>query len=329
MLGATLLAAAGPARAAPRERPQVQVRLVIDPCVEAEGAEVRRLFAIEFDAQLEGEPVPAGTARVGVACTASPAGGVELRVDDPITGKALARTIDLSAAPPNARPRLLALALAELLFTSWTELEVTPRPAVPPAGPPPPPQARQAARLLVRHRMPPALRPLAGVRLLGLAACQGFFSGAGVLWGGGLRVGGDHRYHLGWAADLLSHHGENGNTLGALSTDTLSIGAVLSLHREFRRLAVRAGAGVRAGATRLGGQPQDPQQAAGGALWGAFAGPLAALSATLALPHRLALELSLEGGYEAYPVGGRVAGKRVIAVEGPFLGLQLGIGMFP
>ena len=64
-------------------------------------------------------------------------------------------------------------------------------------------------------------------------------------------------------------------------------------------------------------------------MWGPFAGPMALIGASLALPRRLLIELSLEGGYVVLPVGARVAGVRAIAVEGPWLGLQAGLGIFP
>ena len=127
------------------------VSLEVDPCVQADVAEVRRIVGIELGALLE-DREPAGgaattkgasdTTRVTVAC-AGPL--VELRVDDPLTGKGLTRPIDLSTSSATARSRLLAIAIAELVAASWTELESNPHPRVVPAGPPASTAAREAA----------------------------------------------------------------------------------------------------------------------------------------------------------------------------------------
>jgi hypothetical protein len=75
-----------------------------------------------------------------------------LRVGDPLSRKVVQRTIDLGSFEPKARGRLLALATAELVVASWTELETNPNPKVEPAGPPPHAKARAAARKVVQKR---------------------------------------------------------------------------------------------------------------------------------------------------------------------------------
>lgn len=58
-----------------------------------------------------------------------------LRIDDLLTGKHTERTIALTEVPEGARPRTIALSVAELLRASWAELAIVDPPpaAVPPA----------------------------------------------------------------------------------------------------------------------------------------------------------------------------------------------------
>src|SRR5262249_57015189 len=117
-------------------------QLVVDPCVDAPAGQVRRLLAIDLGALLVDPEIPvAGATRASVGCDGTL---TLLRVDDPVTGKSLTREVDIASSPPNARARLVALAVSELISASWTELATNPTPAVSPAGTPPPPDARRS-----------------------------------------------------------------------------------------------------------------------------------------------------------------------------------------
>src|SRR5204863_3029658 len=83
------------------------------------------------------------TTQVTATCSGEAA---HLRVLDPTTGKSVERSVALSQAAPTARARLLALAIAELVAASWSELESNPDPKAPPAAPLAPVEAREAAR---------------------------------------------------------------------------------------------------------------------------------------------------------------------------------------
>lgn len=318
----------------PSQRPGVQVQL--DPCLAVDRNQVERLLLIELPAQLVPPgPAPPATVQARASCTEL---GVELRVDDPITGKSLRRTIDLTRAAEAIRPRLLALALAELTFTSWTELLIrlrpeapTPAPEVPAGNPEQVPEATlQAARQAVREKLP-ATSP--GLYAAGVGSALALFAGTGVLFGGGVTLGYDHTHHLGWSFDMLVHHGTTTSEIGSLAADVMSAGVALLFHgrvvqRRTYSFDLRAGGGVRGGAVRLAGFPNPGSTTEQGAtVWGPYAGPLVTLSGRLNLPHRLTAELSVEGGYVAVPVGGRVDGTRVFAVEGPWLGIQIGLGV--
>ena len=108
------------------------VALEIGACLDVEQAEVRRIVAIELRALMMGSDSAEPITRVAVDCY-NPL--VEIRIEDPVTGKSLERRIDLSTSERSIRARLLALAIAELVSSSWTELDSNPEPTVVPAGP--------------------------------------------------------------------------------------------------------------------------------------------------------------------------------------------------
>ena len=301
------------------------VQLDIDPCVAVSRDEVRRVVSVELGALLSDATAPAGDrTRVNVTCSESV---VALRVDDPLTGKSLARTVDLGAAIERARARLLALAVVELISASWTELDVNPQPRVPPAGLRSSPEARQAALATVRAQSERAT-PLR-LRLLALGGGINFFSNAGFLGGGGLRLARDHRRRIGWMVDVQATHGTSNASLGTVSTDVLSAGAAFVFCQPWTRVSLRLGGGLRGGAVRLSGVPTpSAPDAHGAAFWGAWVGPMALGNVTVIATRRLVIDAAVEGGYVVAPVGGLVAGRREVAVDGAWIGFQLGIGIF-
>lgn len=304
-----------------RAAPHPPIQLEMDPCVDAPRKEVARVLSIELGAPLLGGGGNDRT-RVLVACEESL---LTIRVDDPITGKSLERTIDLSEAP-RARPRLLALAIVELISASWTELESNPRPQVPPAGPRASPEARRLALHSVQNRLESSA--LRRPRLSAIASGLAFFSGPGLLGGGGLQLAQDHAYHLGWRTDLQAHHGTAAVSLGSASVDTVSFGAALVFHQAWRKVGLHLGAGLRGGAARLSGSPNPMGTAQGKSGWGAWGGPLGIVDLSVVANRRLVFDLGLEAGYVVVPVGGLVAGAREVAVDGAFVGFHVGGGIF-
>jgi hypothetical protein len=303
-------------------------------CAAVDTVELRRFLSIELGAQLleEGAPPPTdltgrGFVRAWVRCHGEAEQAsriVDLDVDDGVTGKALSRSVDLSQQDSAVHPRLIAVALAELVFASWAELLVTPQPAVQPATPPPSPATRLASSDRVARKLPAPL-PATGVYLLGVGGVTMFFSGISALGGGGLRLGGDHAYHLGWDVEASASFGSASTDLGTVSADLVSGRAALLGHYRFPHLILRGGGGLRAGAARLAGSPEDPMAVAAGSIWGPWGGPLAFLSLAMAAG-RLRVDVAAEGGYVLWPVAARVAGVRALAIEGPWLGLTVGIG---
>jgi len=107
--------------------------IAIDPCVEVDADEVRRLAALELNAWRAG---PSDALSVLVTCDGEVQ---ELRLVDRVKGQETVRNLDLSAASGtdrDAKTRELALAIAELLRRA--QVAVTPEPALAPSLPPAP-----------------------------------------------------------------------------------------------------------------------------------------------------------------------------------------------
>ena len=236
--------------------PPPRVVLAIESCLAVNSAQVRHLVAVELGAQLlDAEPTSPAEgqglirARVGCRDEGGTPGLVELHVDDGVTGKELARAVDLQRQDPAVHPRLIAVALAELVFASWAELLVTPRPVVQPAAPPPPAATVAASSDRVARKLPPPL-PALGISGAAVGSLLFLFSGAPVLAGGGVRLSGDHRYHLGWDLEFTALHGVSSSALGNITTDLLSGRATLLAQHRLPHLLLRGGLGLRAGAAR-------------------------------------------------------------------------------
>ncbi|MBI5531428.1 MAG: hypothetical protein HY898_01855 [Deltaproteobacteria bacterium] len=303
------------------------VQLTVDPCADVAAADVRRIAAIELGALLvpEGVAPAPDTTRVFVACVQ---GLIELRVDDPITGKSLQRQIDVREAAKPTRARLVALAAAELVYTSWTELATNPTPEVAPAGARPPVEVVQNMRDQVRRKIPVKLSPAQPLRVLGIVSRRSFLSQGGVLWGGGLRVADDPFQLVGWSADAVIEHGSVAATIGEVNIDTATLGGSLVLHREVSVLSMRAGLGLRFGVARMMGKPYSSQLAEGKSVVAPWGWPLGVLALSITPIRPLVLEVQGEAGYVVLPLGGQVGGVQEITLQGAWAGVQLGIGMF-
>lgn len=330
--------------------------------------EVRRLLSIELGSRLlaadwalmppghAADPARAVTAVVD--CTDGLPYLADLRIEDGMTGKTLQRSVDLSALAQPVYARLIALSLAELLYANWTEILMAPAP--PAAGSAPagdaqsasavaPPAAAESVPAGAAVANPKAVvsvtpagvssgggttgaQPYRGAGVYGLAA-GGLWVGFGgepalVHGGGGLRLGGDHAYHIGWDVDAQVQHAQARVALGDLTSNLLSLRAALQVHAAVPYALLRVGAGLRAGAAQLSGMPSDPTRVSGDSLWAPWGGPVLSLSAAMTPPQpaRLRVDLALEVGYVLWSVTARVDGQRPLSVAGPWVGLSLGVG---
>jgi hypothetical protein len=129
----------------------VPVELSFEGCPESLRPEVERIARLELHAT---STSPGVATPIGLACSEDE---VHITVDDPITGKRVDRTVSLSGVEARDRARLLALAIAELVRSSWLELEAR-RPAPLPLAKPKPVsvEQRERARAMVstEHRSP-------------------------------------------------------------------------------------------------------------------------------------------------------------------------------
>jgi hypothetical protein len=81
------------------------------------------------------------------------------------------------------------------------------------------------------------------LRIVALGSVRGFFNGAGVLAGGGARVGEERFKIASWAIDMLVESGE----LESIRVTNTTVGGFLQTFLEHRPVTWRAGVGLRAG----------------------------------------------------------------------------------
>ena len=277
------------ARAEGLERPRVSIGIV--GCDAALAREAQRIAAIELRATLV-EPAPDGSVtQVTAACRGSLA---DLNVADPTTGKSLGRTVALTEAAPNGRARLLALAVAELVVASWSELQNNPQPRAPAATPLAPYAAREAARAAVADRVL-ELGAAFDMRVLG---SRDLLLGAGAcltLWISPLVFA---RF------DGLADYGELGRPGGSVAVLMPSVSAALGISRWLgASLRPALSVGLRGGYVWMSGIA-DGTAAAGSRQQGVWLGP------------EVGLHVSVWPRARVHPVLGITAGAHVVGVRG-------------
>jgi hypothetical protein len=271
------------------ERPRVSIGMV--GCDAALAREAQRIAAIELRATLV-DPAPDGTVtQVTATCRSTVAA---LEVMDPTTGKSLARTVALTEAAPSGRARLLALAVAELVVASWSELQSNPEPRAPPATLMAPYAAREAARAAVADR---SLEIAAAFDVHVLASGD-------LLFGGGARA-------AVWISplflarfDALADYAEVGRDTGRVAVIMPSVSAALGISRWIgASLRPAISLGIRGGYVRMNGIA-DGAAAAGSHQQGIWLGP------------ELALQVSAWTRARVHPVVGVSAGAHLLGVRG-------------
>ena len=330
-LAALWVSAAGPG-VVPPAPPTLAVGLDVEDCSSLRGDEIARLVALELDAPVTtaaaaGEQIT----RVRVVCVDS---RIEITVFESLTGTQMKRTVALAANEKNVVARLIAIAASELVITSWIELTL-PRPSVASATTPAPsPELRRAAEERAYRHLPP--RASSGYLLL-LANAVGPFTGIGLSWGGGLRLGWtpgsapapdvDVRLvrRLGADLDLGVARTEVGSALGTAQISMWSTALRASLRLYRGRAWLDAGAGGRVGLARMTAVPFDPAVARGGTLAGTWGGPLAYVGVGVRI-WRFVVAMGIEAGAVLRDVSGLVDDGTSISVSGRWLSGTVGIG---
>lgn len=326
--GALALALIGAAGAASAQTPP-PVQVVIDACVPVARAEVLRLARIELGLGTAETFVGPGTTVVMVGCRNE---AVTILVDDPVTGKQTERTVRLAEADPRARTRLLALAIAELVTTSWSEVAVTPHPALVPASPPPPAPVRAAVVSAVRRRVPALRRAPASTVAFGLFASQRTLStsaGMAALWGGGVRADLGLSPHLTLHGSVAVERGTVSVPQGQVSLLAPTLALLLLWRQRGPGWTLRAGGGARVGAMLLEGLPWDALGSMGSGFAAPWVAPVFAASASVRVSGAWSIDLGCEVGYAATAVNAYAGEQSALTLGGPFVGVSLGLGQRP
>jgi len=281
--------AASAQRASGLERPRVSINIV--GCDATLVREAQRIAAIELRATLV-DPAADGTVtEVKATCRGVLAA---LEVIDPTTGKSLERTVALTEAAPNGRARLLALAVAELVVASWSELQSNPEPRAPAATPLAPPDAREAAREAIVDRS-----------LELAAAFDVHVLGSGdVLFGGGARAAVWISPAIFLRFDALADYAELDRAAGRVAVIMPSVSAAIGASRWIgASLRPAISLGLRGGYVRMNGIA-DGTAATPFHQQGAWLGP------------EVALQVSAWARARVHPVLGVAAGTHLLGVRG-------------
>jgi len=309
----------------------LEVSLDVERCPSLARDHMFQLVALELDARVV-TPDRAGeqTARVEVTCAGA---DVQLAVSDRLTGKLLTRTMTLGDRNAQVGARLIAIAVAELVLTSWMELTLPRASAAPQAdGAAAAPELRRAAQERAQRHFPRA----AGTGyVLAVGQALGPFDGVGVAWGGGLRFGWTAGgapvdddvsiWRPGVDLELTTARNEARRGLGTVDVSMWSAALRVSLRRARGRSWFDVGAGGRAGVARLAGMPDDVTTTRGATLAGTWAGPIAYVGVGRRF-WRLAVAAGVEGGIVLRAVSGLVDDGASISVAGRWLSGTLAIG---
>lgn len=149
--------------------------------------------------------------------------------------------------------------------------------------------------------------PLVTERMTGVVSFRSFLTGAGTLWGGGVRFGRERSGVVSWAADALL---ESGVLHEYKSATNATLGGWLCFYANLSVFTFRGGGGLRAGVLTTDEGPKP-------AIWG---WPMLVASQTLRI-ESLVIDVGAEAGYVNLLVTGK-SDLRGIWASG-----QLGIGI--
>jgi hypothetical protein len=346
-----LLSHAGPARA---EAPAA-VRLVLPACngaafdqdsfartveieLRADGVERVDLALEEAPpppvplAAQQGAPPVAGDVLATITIRAVPcspeARDVEISIDDAATSKMVRRRLSLEDVSRPARPRALALALAELLRASWTELRIpeAAKPAVvipasvrlalfappPPAPPSPAPAPKEAPSVVgLRAALATRLFPAYGSALLGADV--------------GASLGSAERIPLRLRVDAALLFGTSYDPLGTISSQLFAGGVAAVFAHRSGPLEVEIGPRLEAGYGRLAGSATvaGVRATSGG---GAVVDLSGTLDLRMALGRSFWASLAVDVGGVLQSVGATTSSGREAGFGGPMAGASIGVG---
>ena len=316
-IAGSLAAVAGGARADDR-RPRPPVRLELDACLDADHDAIRRAVRVELgDAPPAEDAAPAVVVQVSCAAEGGD-DGVILDVHPPDSARHYRYALHWRVQPPDARPRLLGLAVAEAVDASRIELTAVPE------SPPPPMVGPVRTVAAPSAPSPWTLSVVGGQRSFttGTAGATGTAGGGVTLLGVGLMPGRRLSPHAWFAADVTAE----GSTVlvrsGASRVLSLS-SAPRVLYRRGGRVYVELGAGVRVGVVRLTGEALPGTPLVSHQFTRAWFGPAASAAVGVELTPRVALTAGVELGVVGAGVTASDFGQPVVALDGRWTSVEL------
>jgi hypothetical protein len=275
---------------------------------------------------------------VATPCTAD-ARDVEITIEDAATSKTVRRRLSLGDVARPARPRAIALAVAELLRASWSELRL---PDAPPPSIPVPPAVRLAAfehapappvaatvvapppPVAVPRPVPP---PVPAVRL-GAAIAARFFPSAGSTLLGpnvALSYGSAESIPLRVRLDASALFGTSYEPTGSVATSLVTGGAALVLAHASGPVDVEVGPRVEVGWGHVAGTAVTAgQPVAGGSEAVVTLSGIAAVRIALTPAFWASLDVGVGGvlvGIDSETPYGRSGG-----IGGAMAGVAVGLG---
>ena len=291
-----------------------RVSLDVEACPTVSAEAVRHILGIEIGDLLleENQSSPAASHRLTIRCAGNVA-WVEAAGEggaDPVD-----RTLRLDAFPGDAAPRVLALAGLELLAARSPAVRA--RMHSEPAAPPLP------AGTLEVNRQP------RGILRVGLAGTwRRFFVGQGVsAWGGQAQLGWSlDRWHL--AADLEASGASRDVSLGETSALLLSGGAAFGLVSGAGSRFLTLALGGRLGMARLAGNAADSANVISSAVVRPWGGPMVRLG-FMGMLERWAVVVTVEAGRSLFTAEAQSENTTVLAVDGTWVAISLGVALKP
>jgi hypothetical protein len=286
------------------------VRLELAACLAEAHDAIERAVRIEV-----GEPPdlddPSAIA-VAVDCVADGLdAGVVVEVRPPGNPRRYRYALDWRAQPPDARPRLIGLAVAEAVDASRIELIAVPEPPIALGPAPGRLDATGHARAAADWRI-----AVTGVR-------RSFSAQAGVdLLGAGLIAARRVSPHLALSADLLTETATVLTASGAVSVLSGSSAPRIAVHVG-GRVHGELGAGARVGIVRMRGEALPGSQLTGTSQVRPWLGPAADLAVGVDVTPRLSLRASAEIGVVASGAIARDFGAPAAALAGSWISLGL------
>jgi hypothetical protein len=266
-------------------------------CTTGAGADAAPAAAGELLVTLAVEPCDPNTPRVGVVVT------------DTRRLRAVERAVSLADLPPAARPRALALAVAELLHAADQPPQPQPPPAPAPPPEPQPPPATTADTVRLSGGADALLRsyPTRQTFLLGAQLSLGV---SGTRWQAALAIDGAL--------------GRPSVDLGAVTIRTLAAAVTAGPRFAVGRATIDVGASASAGWAWVRGEPS-----VAGVIAGSGGGFIAAAGARVAVqaPSSSALRFHAAGeaGAVLHGVDAEVDGSAAAGIAGVYLSVAVGV----